>query len=172
MSSLPTITERLKHDGAFVLPYGFIALLFLLNIVAIPLPVLSGTEIPLVLMAIYYWSMYRPTLIPAWLLFIMGILMDLISVLPLGLNAVIFVASGLGIARKRRFLMTQPFIVVWIGFCALCFGMLSLRWALISVLNWYLFPFTSILNSSLLGGLLFPFMCVMLRMTHKILPTG
>jgi len=172
MRPLPTITDRMKHYSAFILPCSFIVLLLLLNIVAIPLPIVSSIEIPFFLMSIYYWSIYRPRLMSPWFLFMAGLYIDLISALPIGSNAIIFLASGWIASRKRRFLMMQPFWAIWVIFCVVCIIAFMGRLCLISVLKGFIFPFESIFLSTLIGGLLFPLIWVMLRLTHKMLPAG
>lgn len=172
METLPTISERIRHDAVFIFPYSLIGALFVCNVISIPLPLLHNVEIPFVLMAIYYWAMYRPTLVPAWLLFVIGMLMDVLSGLPLGLNTIIFIAIGWGVSRKRRFLMSQPFFVIWCMFVAVCLLAFSLRWGLFSLLHADIVDYTPVLYGTLIGGLSFPLISVMLRLTHKILPVG
>ena len=172
MRTLPTLSERIKHDSAFILPYAFLGLLFLLNIVAMPVPVVGGVEVPFLLMAIYYWAMYRPALIPAWLLFCAGIIIDLLSAVPFGLNAVIYVVMGWIISRKRRFLMAQSFGNIWLIFGISVFVMMSARWLLFLVSSMPFVSFQSVIYSVLSAMLLFPIMSALLHVTHRILPMG
>lgn len=172
MRTLPTLSERIKHDSAFILPYVFLGLLFLLNIVAMPVPVLGGVEVPFLLIAIYYWAMYRPALIPAWLLFCSGIVVDLISAVPLGLNAVIYVIMGWVISRKRRFLMAQSFRNIWLIFGISALVMMSARWLLFSATSMTIVSYQPVIYSVLSAMILFPIMNALLHLTHRLLPMG
>ena len=44
----------------------------------------------LALMAVYHWAIYRPNLMPLWSIFVLGVLQDLLSGVPLGLYILVF----------------------------------------------------------------------------------
>src|SRR5262245_20541391 len=110
MSSFISFGESLESSARRLVPYSLMALLLVLG--SVHLPFAAGTDVkaPLFLMGLYYWSIYRPTLIPPWLTFVCGILADLIGGLPIGLSAVIFVLVRWIVSDQRRFLMGQSFV--------------------------------------------------------------
>lgn len=170
MSGLQTMTERLDLGGRMAVPYFFVGLLFVLNIVSLSYPFTGGIKVPFILMALYYWSIFRPTMIPGWLAFAIGIVLDLLSGLPVGINASIFVVLQWVVSDQRRFLMGQPFIMIWSGF-----GLVA---AISSFLQWFLFGLSTLHWPSIvpvgisfvLGFVLFPVVCLLFHFTHKILP--
>jgi rod shape-determining protein MreD len=170
MGSFSTFTERLNFGVRMLVPYAFMAFLFLLNIVAVSYPLTGAIKAPFFLMAIYYWAIFRPTLIPAWLVFIAGILMDLLSGLPLGMNALPFLVIHWIVADQRRYLLGQPFLMLWIIFCLLSLGAVVLQWLLYGLIHMHWPSLIPLWAPSLLGIALFPLICVMLHLTHKILP--
>lgn len=115
-----------------------IIMLFTLNVVAISFPLTGAVKAPLFLMGIYYWAIYRPTLMPVWAVFIAGLAMDLLSSLPIGMNALVFVAAGWSISGQRLFLTGQSFVMIWVGFGALSFLAAFVQWAIFGLtqLHW------------------------------------
>ena len=170
MASFSTFAERLDTGTRLLVAHSVIAMLFILNIVAISYPLSGPVKAPLFLMAIYYWAIYRPTLMPSFLVFFAGILLDLLSGLPIGLNALAFVMTQWIVRDQRRFLMGQNFLMIWIGFILLSIIAGLVQWALFGLVNLHWPPLYPLWISTAFGGSIFPFVCVVLHLTHKILP--
>lgn len=152
-------------------PYGFLAAIFLLGVVTVPYPLAVFFRAPLLLMAIYYWSVYRPTLTPPWLVFAIGLLSDIITGLPfLGLSAILFLLAHLAVVDQRRFLTGQSFTVVWMGFAALAVAYHLMQWGISSMLSWQWMPPRDFAASYILGIAVFPLLYWCLHFSHKILP--
>ena len=153
-----------------ILPYGAVFSLFLLNVIALPWPLSGDVKAPFILIAVYYWSLYRPTMMPAWLAFALGIAFDLVAGVPLGLNAFVFVSVQWIVSDQRRFLMGQSFVMIWLGFVFLTAAFILLQWLAIGALNLFWLPVMPALFSVLSGAALFPPVYALLHLTHKILP--
>lgn len=98
------------------------------------------------LAAVYFWTLYRPGLMPPWVVFGLGLLADLLTAAPLGVNPLILLLLHGGVLTQRRALARQSFLLVWIGFALFAAGMLALNWGLRSLLS---------LNFQALGPALF-----------------
>ncbi len=161
-----TIDKYLRLSVAYLL----IIFLFLLNVISPGVLRTGNIEVPLIIMAIYYWSAYRPTLLPLWFVFLLGILFDLLSWVPVGLNAMIFICVRWLVTDQRFFLTGQPFIIVWLGYILVSTMALMAQWALfgLSQLHWP--PLDQLISEIVLGAVLFPLVSVILHATHKILP--
>lgn len=170
MRSYETWTEQLAGLLRTCVPVILILIMLGLNIIAMTYPFIGTIKAPLFLMVIYYWSIYRPTLIPPWFVFAAGLIMDILGGLPLGLNAIAFVGTHWLVAEQRRFLMSQSFSLIWLGFGILCFGVAAFQWSVFNLLNLQIIPFDSFIYSSVLGIAIFPLICVLLHLTHKVLP--
>lgn len=153
--------------------YAFLAALFILNLTSVPVPDAGMIKPHLVLMAVYYWAIFRPTLIPTWLCFVVGILLDSLSGMPLGLQAFVLVAAQSLVRDQRKFLMAQPYISVWAIF-GLVVGMAALvQWALFGLANdmqWL--PLLPIAASVIMTFCLFPLVSMALIATHRMLSPG
>ena len=82
--------DYLALAGRMLVPYSFLAALFILGVVSVPYPLSAFFKAPFLLMAIYYWSIYRPTLLPPLLVFFAGLALDFLTGMPPGLSAVLF----------------------------------------------------------------------------------
>lgn len=150
-------------------PYGVMVVLFILNTMTLSFPLTGSAEAPLLLMAIYYWSVYRPTLVPVWLVFAAGLLFDLLSGLPVGLHAFIFIVVRWLVTDQRLFLTGQPFVTFWIGFALVSTGAIFAQWALFGLIQWQWTPPGASVVMVALGIFLFPFIMMVLHVTHKVL---
>ncbi|MGE4352017.1 MAG: rod shape-determining protein MreD, partial [Bdellovibrionales bacterium] len=75
-----------------LLPFETTLALLLLGVLIWPIPFIGAISPSLVLIAVYYWSAYRPDLFRPLPVFCIGLLNDAIHYLPLGLSAFIFLA--------------------------------------------------------------------------------
>lgn len=166
----PIISESIREFLRMCVPYTCMMVLFLLNVISISIMITGTLEIPFILMALYYWSAYRPTLIPLWFVFILGLLFDLLSAFPLGLNALVFVATRWLVTDQRLFLTGQPFVILWLGFIIACTAATFTQWLLYGLMNLHWTPLQPLPVTILLAGALFPLVNIVLHATHRMLP--
>lgn len=172
MSLIGSLTDRFESSARKILPYSLLALLLLLNCVSVPFVMAGEIKAPLFLMAVYYWSIYRPLLLPPWMAFAAGIVADLLGGLPVGMSAVIFVLVQWIVSDQRRFLMGQSFVMIWCGFLFISLGAGFLQWSVYGLTQGLWTPLRPVLFSVLLGLAVFPLVCVTLHWTYKILPSS
>jgi rod shape-determining protein MreD len=110
---------------------------FLLLLTAIPtrLPGFAGIAPVLPLMGVYYWAIYRPDLLPAWLAFLVGFLYDIMAGTPLGVNALVLLLVQGVAASQRKFFLGKSFMVAWWAFGLLAAGSIGLSWLLVVILS-------------------------------------
>ena len=168
---MSSLSERADTLWRLLVVYGFIAVLFVLNTVSFSLPASGDIDIPFLIMAIYYWSIYRPTLLPPWLVFTMGIFFDFLGGLPVvGLTALIFICVRWIVVDQRLFLMGQSYVMVWVGFIAVNFISCSAQWFLYGLMQFQWTPFEPVLLVCLAGLFVFPAVSFFLHLTHRLLP--
>ncbi len=160
-----------KVTGTFrlIIPGIVFLILFLLNTASFSSALGGTAKPPFVLMAVYYWSIYRPSLMPVWFLFVVGITMDLLGGLPPGLTAITLVAAGWIISNQRRFFMAQPFIMIWLGFIMVSWICIVFQW----LIHGILYPGWPSLRLAIFtvgyGALLFPVIVFILSLSTKTL---
>lgn len=154
----------------FAVPYAIMAVLWIFDIIQIPFDVSHVFDIPFTLICVFYWAIYRPTLLPAWLIFLAGLGIDALTMMPLGLNALILIGTQKLVLLQRRYLMGQPFIHLWAGFALvymISIGVTVLAYAALRA-NMAFPP--SLPVNALTTMLAFPFVVLILHFGHKILP--
>ena len=67
-------------------------------------------------MAIYCWSVWRPTGLPYVTVFLIGMLEDLLRGLPLGLTPLLLLILQAVIRAQHRHLNGRTFDIFWLGF--------------------------------------------------------
>jgi rod shape-determining protein MreD len=103
-------------------------------------PLGLGWKIPLNFLwpFLFYFLVHRPSALPIFLCFALGLSYDVIAGAPIGLHAGLFILWRLVIVRQRRFLSRQAFIFYWLTFGAMMAATDILIWTIISVI--YLHP--------------------------------
>jgi len=86
-------------------------------------------------MAVYQWAVYRPNLMPPLAVFFIGLIYDILSGTPLGVNAFVFLAVYGVVIYQQRFFTGKSFGVVWLGFGIVALGASILSWAMVSILS-------------------------------------
>jgi rod shape-determining protein MreD len=148
---------------------GLAAILGLILLSAIPLRIVHLGEVRPVfmLMAVYYWTILRPA--PPLGVFALGLVLDLLSGYPLGMNALVLVLAQSLTAHNRKFLLGQSFLVIWAGFALVALGAGVLQWILFSLLSLTLVAAKPVLISTVLSAVLFPVAVLPLAAVHKAL---
>ena len=127
--------QSFSRYGRLVIPYVVLFLFLSLSLVNIPLPYFSAVRPDFVLMAVFYWSIYRPTLVPPVLCFTLGVLVDFLVGVPVGLHAFLFVSVHWLIRDQRRFLMGQPYIATWAVFSVVSLAAAFWYWGVAGLLQ-------------------------------------
>lgn len=169
-TNMKTISEYLDIFIRMTVVYVVMFILFVLNISATTSALSAMGEVPFTLMLIYYWSVYRPSLLPSIIVFGLGASFDLLSMMPLGLNALIFLIVRYVITSQRLFLTGQPFIIVWLGFAVVSFAALSMQWAFHGLIVFQWSAIEPIIFTVLISVFIYPPISILLHFLHKILP--
>ncbi len=130
-----TAWQRLDFVARSLTPLMVSLCLVIVSVIPLRLPQASFIVPTLALMAVYYWSLHRADLLPAFAIFIVGMLQDILGGGPLGVNTIIFLAVYGICASQRRFFYGKSFLVVWWGFMVVAAGALILEWALNSAFS-------------------------------------
>ncbi len=172
MSQLLPI-DFLNWASRLFLAQGVIALFLLLNVVSFSMPHAGDFKPFFLLMAVYYWAIYRPTVMPIPYTFILGLIFDLLAELPVGISALILVVLQTVVQKSRLFLMGQPYIMVWLGFAIMAFAYTISFWLLMSLSEFSFAPykaFVQMMIAGLLSIMIFPLASLILQGVHRVLP--
>jgi rod shape-determining protein MreD len=119
------------------------------------------------LTCVWFWSLYRPTAMAPPMVFLIGVLLDLLGYLPPGVGALTMLTTY-GIAhRLRRFLSRRGFAVVWLIFITIACGIAAMNWALVSLLTFNLVPPGPVLFQAGLAAAMYPAVAIPLSLAHR-----
>lgn len=164
------ISETLEKLCRLAVPYTIMVGLFLLNITFVSSSQLVTIDIPLTIMMVYYWAIYRPSLIPPLLVFLMGICFDVLSGWPIGLSSFILLILRQSVVHQRSYLTGQPFVIIWLGFAGVLSLSLILKWFIFNAVYWHWSALIPHMPSIVSAILIFPVISLILYLVHKVLP--
>jgi rod shape-determining protein MreD len=119
------------------------------------------------LTCVWFWSLFRPAAMAPPIVFLIGLLLDLLGFLPLGVGGLTMLTTY-GIAQRlRRFLSRQGFTVVWLIFTAVACGIAGMNWALVSALTFTIVPPGPVLFQAGLAAAMYPAVAIPLTLAHR-----
>ena len=130
------VWQKVDQKVKETIPFLFTFILVLISIIPIRVPGYPEIAPVFPLISIYHWAIYRPTLLPLWAVFILGILYDLLSGVPLGLYILVFLSVYGIVVSQRRFIIGKSFLIYWMGYGAVALGAAFESWLVASI--WYL----------------------------------
>ena len=165
----PNLLTRLDMGARRMVP--FLVSLMLVVFCAVPtrLPGFAQVAPFWPVMGVFYWSIYRPDLLPMWATFLIGLVADVVVGMPLGVNALLFLLIRGVVVTQRRFFLTNAFPMTWAAFALTVLGEMGLNWVLFAMLNGdAVDPQILLWQYVLLVGL-FPLATVFLAYTQMVL---
>lgn len=154
-----------------VTPFLLTVALILIGAMPLSMPVDLPITPAFGLMAVFYWSVYRPDLLPALAVFALGLLQDLISGAPLGITAVIWLGTFAIVLNQRKIFLGKPFAMSWWGFSMVAVAAGAARWLISSALAGYMLDAHRMTAELAATVLLFPLSVSLFVATHRrILP--
>lgn len=144
--------HAVKLSGLYVTLF----LLILLNLVKFPLLGDDGGKLSFLLIGIYFWTIYRPTLLPYPLIFASGLLLDFLSGGLVGLYALCFMIVAIIVRGQRRFLLGQSWSVVWAGYCVAVTMVMCIQYLVYSLDSLTILPPVALAFNLVISYLLYP----------------
>ncbi len=126
----PTLWQRLDSFARALTPFVLTVLLLLVSMTPVRSPYLAPVIPSIALIAVYYWSVFRPDLMPSGAVFLIGLLHDLIGVAPLGSGVLALLMVHAAVGAQRKFFATAGFGLLWLAFAVLASAAQLLIWLL------------------------------------------
>ena len=122
-------------------PFALSVMLLVLSVAPLPIPGYAQVVPAFGVMAVYYWAIHRPDLLPAIAVFALGLLEDILTGAPTGVNALVLVLVYGVMRNQRRPFLGKPFLVMWFGFLFVAPSAALAHWLLYSMVAGHLVPF-------------------------------
>lgn len=163
--SFPLLTQTVK----VLFLYLFLLMLLILNLAHLPLMSEAGTRPAFLLIGIYFWVIFRPNLMPLPLVFLLGILLDILSGGLVGLNTFCFMLVALLVNSQRRFLLGQSWQVIWAGFFVAVLMFQSVQIIAYSLARWQVPSIGQAVASVVVSVLAYPLLLIPLMGLNRFL---
>lgn len=151
------------------------ALLALVSAVPLQLSGLATVTPQLVLIALFHWTLYVPQALPYWVLFLLGVVIDLLTSVEgasFGLSALVLLLARWVLLHNRRRFVGQGFPILWAGFAVLAAAAALLTWSVTSLFTLRVIDPRAFLFQTLLTVALFPPVTRVLAWLQRALPNG
>jgi len=110
------------------------------------------------LVAIFLWTMYRPDLLPALAVLVLGMIMDLLIDGPMGVSSLSFLTAYAIVVSQRLYWLTLPRGGVLVGFITVLFACGTVVWLATSFAYGRFVSPVPVLLEGLMSVLVFPLM--------------
>jgi len=130
----PTVWTRLDGTARNLSPMAFTILLIMIGMVPLRVPNLAPVMPALGLIAVYFWLVYRPESMPAWAVFLVGLVQDLLGGGALGVSVFVLLVVYATLAGQRRFFSRDSFFLMWLTFLPIAAGAFILTWVFNSLI--------------------------------------
>ena len=124
------VWQRTDALARQLVPCAVTIALAIVSVLPLHIPYFGSLAPSVSLIAVFYWTLYRPDLMPVWAVFVLGLVQDALLGLPIGVSACMLTAAHAFVATQRRFLIRKSFGVVWMSFKVVALGAFALGWAL------------------------------------------
>lgn len=148
-------------------PATITALLSLALAAPLGLPGQAAIQGTVALGSVYFWSLFRPKSMTPPLVFLLGVLVDLLGYAPMGVGVLTLLLAHGAALRWRRMLAGRSFLAGWLGFACVAVAAAGLQWALTSLLTFRLVPPDDGVFQAALGVGLYPVLATLLGRLHR-----
>ena len=129
------VWQRLDLIARNLLPFSFTILLIMIGMLPIRPPEAAPLVPSLALIAVFFWTIYRPELMPEWAVFLIGLFQDLLGGGLVGIGTLTLLLVQQVVKTQRRTCMNAPFILVWSIFALVTVGAGAVVWLLTCALH-------------------------------------
>ena len=147
----------------------FMTVLFLIIIMILPynMPLLGDIMPYLTLIGVYYWSVFKPELMPVSVVFVIGILQDILLGSPLGLTSLLLVVVQQFIFFQGRRFLERDFLFNWFVFVMIVIGFGTLSWIIVSLYFRVFLDYIGVIGQILLTIAFYPLITWFLGIAKK-----
>lgn len=164
------VWQNLDLAARKLTPFLLSLVLVVLNLVPLHLPGYAAISPSFALMAVYYWALHRPSLLPSGAVFIVGLLQDFLSGGPIGQNAAVLVVVYIIAVSQARFFYGKSFFVVWWGFLVVSLGVATMEWIIASLFAARMLPPEPAFYECAMNVAAYPIFGWLFVQVHRTLP--
>lgn len=164
-----TIWQRLDGIARAACPFTITLLLIIVALIPLHIPDLAPIVPSVLLVSAFYWTLYRPELMPVWAVFGLAVIQDLLTGAILGIGPLIYLLFCLALNGQRRFLASASFAVLWCSFAVMAGLALALQWLLNYVVGPGALDYRPVLFQGLMTIAIYPLLTWLFAATQRYL---
>lgn len=158
---------RLDIAARRLAPLLLTLVLIVLSQVPMQLPATMPIAPAFAAISVYFWALHQPDVLPAPVVFAVGLFEDILGGLPIGLNAfILLIVYGL-VVSQRRYFFGKSFGVLWWGFAMVAILVGALEWAVMSILSGQVLAILPVAVEQLTTAALYPIVAYVFVLTHR-----
>ena len=158
---------RLEQGVRKCTPVALTLVLVFISLAPFPVPGYVQVTPMLTLISVYYWSIYRPDLMPLAATFGIGLVQDVLTGAPLGMSALVLLLVQGAVVAQRRFFLGKTFLVVWWCFMLVAPAAAVVSWLLASLYHWTIIGPQTLFFQNVVTILVYPCLTWFLAVAHK-----
>ncbi len=163
----PLVWQRLDAIARSATPSLAVLMLVLVSVTPLPIRAYGAVAPLLPMIGIYYWAIYRPDLLPFVVVFLAGLLLDLLTGAPLGVHSFAFLLCHGLVFTQRHFMVGRSFVALWCGFVVVQLLASLLEWVVFSLYSGAALRLSPALFSGLITIALFPLFAWLLMQVQR-----
>lgn len=161
------LSQRLDRIARNIVPVLLTLVLAMVSAAPFHIPGYGPVAANWALMAVFYWAVYRPELMPNTAAFGIGLFLDMLVGTPPGMNALVLVLVRATVVNQARVFRGTSFGVLWWGFGLVAFCAALGVWMLSAALSLAPLSPQPALFQAALTVALFPFLVWMQARIHN-----
>jgi rod shape-determining protein MreD len=163
----PTVGRRLDIAARASFPACATILLMLLSEAPVGISGQAALLPAVVLSSVWFWSLVRPDAMPPPVVFLIGLLTDLMSYMPLGTGVfTLLCVHGVALSLRRR-LAQGGFAWIWAVFGLIAAGASVLMWLLVMLLTFRLLAPDPAVFQAVLTAAIYPVLAIPFAAAHR-----
>jgi len=163
----PTFGRRLDIAARASFPASMTILLMLLAQAPMELNGQAALLPAVALCSIWFWSLVRPDAMPPPLVFLIGLLADLLGYMPAGVGVFTFLSVHGVALRMRRTLAQHGFALIWLTFALVAAGASLVMWLLVMLLTLRVLSPDPALFQAVLTAAIYPMFAIPFAAAHR-----
>lgn len=162
--------QKLDLFFRMLLPGMCTLVLLLISLLKAGLSGLALFPVDVCLISIYYWTIFRPSAMPFWFVFVLGVIRDGLMGTPLGISSLIFILFRLFVLSQQRYLTKEAFFAMWMGFGLVTVPTLAVYWFISSMYAGSLLPLIPLGMQWVFTFGLYPLFHILFNALYSFLP--
>lgn len=163
---------ELRRLVSVLIPSLTAVIFVLAGVVPAGVPGFSSVTPLLSVIAVFFWVIARPVLMPPAAVFGLGLFQDVLSGGPIGLWALTLLLVQYLSLSLRQFLVGQSFVLIWVGFASIVAGAALLSWSTACIYYHVLLSPATVFVQAALTVLVYPVMAMILISLSRWMPAA